>query len=271
MRLALTFDQYCRAAEPLAVRPLITIVGRPLKDLVHHHPLYGPIPLLVREYTLDGEVHEWYEPDPAYRPALPTGAVRGDPSRQEYCGALHIPKYFYVDEARECVECGGPFAFTGREQQFWYEQLGFNLNSVAIRCGRCRAVRRTAARYGRQIGLAREAIEERPSDPTPFLELAEGLVRQYQNASTGNLDEAIWAARQGRKLWPASPEPDFWEGLSHYLSGRPAEARVCLGRFVSHPAVVRRRYRELVGEARDVMGGERLRVRGHGLQKESGT
>ena len=154
--------------------------------------MYGPIPLLAREYTLpDGETYEWYQPDPAYRPSLPAGAVRGDPSRQEYCEALHIPTYFYVDEEKECVGCGESFAFTGKEQQFWYEQLGFNLNSVAIRCRPCRAVRRKAGRYGRQIGRAREAAKERQSDPTPCLDLAEGLVRQYQNASTGNVDEAI--------------------------------------------------------------------------------
>ncbi|NNF29095.1 MAG: hypothetical protein HKN73_17860 [Gemmatimonadetes bacterium] len=219
--------------------------------------MYGEIPLLSREYTLpDGKTYEWYEPDPDYRPVLPEGAVRGDPSRQVYCSALHIPKYFYVDEERECVECGESFAFTGKEQQFWYEQLGFNLNSVAIRCPGCRALRRRASRYGRQIGMARKASAERPDDPTPYLELAEGLVRQFQNGSTGNLDEAIWAARQARKLWPGTPEPDFWEGLSHWMSDRRPEGRKCLSRFRSHPALVRRRYRGMSDEARGLLESE---------------
>lgn len=216
--------------------------------------MYGPIPLVAREYTRpDGESYEWYEPDPDYRPVLPDGAVRGDPSRQEYCPAFHVPKYFYVDEQRDCVGCGEPFTFSGKEQQFWYEQLGFNLNSVAIRCRSCRAVRRRTAQYGRQIGRARAAVAERPSDPTPYLELAEGLVRQCQNDSAGNLQEAIWASRQARRLWPGSAEPDFWEGLSHCMSDRPLEGRECLRRFLSHPALVRRRYRAMAREARGVL------------------
>ena len=100
-----------------------------MKRPVHQHPLFGAIPMLAREYsTPEGVPYVWYEPDPAYRPVLPEGAVRGDPTKQAYSPAFHIPKYFYVDEERECVDCGESFAFTAKEQQFWYEQLGFNLN-----------------------------------------------------------------------------------------------------------------------------------------------
>ncbi|MDH3223717.1 MAG: zinc-ribbon domain-containing protein [Gemmatimonadota bacterium] len=222
---------------------------------VRRHPLYGEIPLLRREYAgPDGRRHEWLEPDPLYRPPLPSGAIRGDPSRQVYCSALHTPKYFYLDERRACVECGAEFVFEAREQRYWYERLEFNLNSVAIRCPSCRATRRRAKEHGKQIGRARDATRGRPTDPTPYLDLAEGLVRQYQGSGGGNLEEAVWAAREARRLWPTGAEADFWEGLSHWLMGREEEGREWLRRFTAHPARVRRRYRPMVAEAKRLLG-----------------
>ena len=225
-----------------------------MKGRVRHHALYGDIPLLVHQFMgRDGNVHEWVRPDPAFRPPLPEGAIRGDPSRQVYCPACHIPKYFYLDEKRECVECGNEFLFEATEQRFWYEQLQFNLHSVAIRCRSCRARRRRAAAYGRQIGEARKAVQQRPGDPAPYLDLAEGLVRQYQTSGVGKLEEAVWAAKQAGKLWPDGMEVEFWEGLSRWQLGQAAEARECLQRFIEHPAVVRRRYRAMVEEARELL------------------
>jgi hypothetical protein len=212
--------------------------------------------LVVREYVgPDGQTHEWLEPDPTFRPPLPPGAIRGDPSRQVYCSAFHTPKYFYLDEERECVDCDVGFLFEAKEQRFWYEQLQFNPNSVAIRCRACRAKRRTAAEYARQIGRSRVAVEENPEDPTPYLELAQGLVRQHQITGEGKLEEAVWAARQARKLWPGGAEADFWEGLGQWLSDRKEEATPLLKNFTQHPAAVRRRYRSMIAEARDLLQG----------------
>jgi hypothetical protein len=227
---------------------------RSVNTRVRSHPLYGSIPLVPREYSgPDGETYEWLEPDPEYRPPLPDGAIRGEPSRQVYYPAFHTPKYFYVDEQRECVECGAEFLFEAKEQRFWYEQLQFNLESVAVRCRSCRAKRRRAREYGKQVGLARSEVARRPEDPTPYLELAEGLVRQYQIRGEGRLEEAVWAARQARRLWPGGAEPDFWEGLGQWLSGRRAEGRSLLRKFTTHPAVVRRRYRPMAAEARGIL------------------
>ena len=224
---------------------------------IENHPVYGAIPLVAREYTgPGGKTYEWHEPDPTFRPPLPEGAVRGDPSRQSYYPAFHMPKYFYLDEERECVECGVQFLFEAKEQRFWYEQLQFNLNSVAIRCRACRARRRHAVEFGRQVGLARARAKELPKDPTPYLELAEGLVRQHQIKAKGNLEEAVWAARQARRLWPGGPEAGFWEGLGQWLSGRKEEARSALEAFIKHPAAVRRRYRGMVAEAKRLLESE---------------
>jgi hypothetical protein len=222
---------------------------------VRVHQLYGSIPLVERVITgQDGESYPYLEPDPEFRPELPPGAIRGDPSRQSYCSVLHTPKYFYLDEDRECVDCGEAFVFEAKEQRYWYETLQFNLNSVAVRCPRCRGRRRRTAEYGRQVGLAREAVAADPQDPAPYLDLAEGLVRQHQASGAGGLDEAVWASRRAGRLWPGGGgDPEFWEGVAHWLSGRPATAEPLLRRFLSHPASIRRRYRPMVKEAQDLL------------------
>jgi len=66
------------------------------------HPVYGKV-RLVRETSTgpDGNVYEWWSYDPTYEPPLPAAAVRGDVSKQLFCSAHHVPKYFYVDENRQ--------------------------------------------------------------------------------------------------------------------------------------------------------------------------
>jgi hypothetical protein len=59
----------------------------------------------------------------------------------------------YFDVKRECVDCGQPFIFFAREQQHWYEELGFGLESDGVRCVPCR-------RRQHGISRARERYEE---------------------------------------------------------------------------------------------------------------
>jgi hypothetical protein len=182
------------------------------------HPLYGPVPLLQGGY------------DPSYQPPLPPGAIRGDVTRQVYC--CDVPKYFYVDEGRHCVQCGQDFVFAAREQKYWYESLQFNFSSVPVRCPACRRQRRSAAAVGRQTGLARRATETSPADPAAWLSLARALVEAHERTGHANLDEAIGAARRCAGLWPERAEPLLWEGVAQARSRRPARARACLLRFL---------------------------------------
>jgi hypothetical protein len=92
----------------------------------HRHPVFGDIPLIATEY-LDpaGKLRSSLDWDLDYRPALPRGAVRGNVRKQNLCFAHNVPMYFFVDHTMKCIQCGGPFKFSAREQKYWYESLGF--------------------------------------------------------------------------------------------------------------------------------------------------
>src|SRR5262249_46576320 len=116
------------------------------------HPVYGPIP-----YTAAGY-------DVGFRPDLPPGAVRGDPSRQAgYCSHCRPPRYFYVDTDLTCRQCGTGFVWPAGQQRHWYEVLG--LSSAArppSRCPACRREKQVARAAGRRLSQATLAVRERP-------------------------------------------------------------------------------------------------------------
>ena len=195
-------------------------------------PLFGNIPLIHHSNVgEDGKLYEWRQCDPNYQPVMPYGAVRGDVRKQAYCPAHHLPKYFYVNENRDCIQCGRRFIFNAEEQKYWYETLKFNFSSIPIRCVDCRRQRRSEHALREQIARAKADIRER--DPAGYIALARAIVEYHERTQHGNLDEAIAAARKAAALWPTSSEPQFWEGLAHALAGRRQKAQTILKSFLT--------------------------------------
>jgi putative zinc ribbon protein len=194
--------------------------GRVLSD-----PLFGDVPMIEQ----DGSWHC----DPAFRPRVPKNAVVGDVSKQEFCALCHVPKYFYVDDERRCVQCGATFTFSGREQKYWYESLKFNFGSVPVRCPNCRRQRRSDRAMHGQLAVARAAAREDPDDPAVLLSLARAIVELNERTGNGELNDAIAAARRAARLWPGSYEPLFWEGVAHARAGHRDRARDQLRSFVA--------------------------------------
>jgi tetratricopeptide (TPR) repeat protein len=220
------------------------------------HRVYGRVRLRRRSRVeLDGRTYEWWEYDPTFVPETPAYAVPGDPFKQVFCPAHQIPKYFYLDEGRACVQCGNDFVFTANEQRFWYETLKFNIDTVAIRCTRCRRGRRQQRAVNAQVAAARAAVALTPESPTGYLDLAESLVRLHQLTQRGNLDDAIAAARKARTLWPEGLEADFWEGMAHHLEGRVGRAEALLRNFVKQPRSAANRRQSLAREAHQILSG----------------
>jgi hypothetical protein len=198
--------------------------------------LYGDIPLVsVSSTGSDGKVHHWWDYDPDYTPPLPRGAVRGNVRNQAFCSACHVPKYFYVDEERKCVQCSENFTFRAAEQKYWYENLKFHFSSVPVRCLRCRRVRRSEHALREQIARARANVREAESDPAAHLALARALVEYHTRTNQGDMTAAIASARRARRLWPEAPEPLYWEGMAHARIRHRAKARESLLAFLAHP------------------------------------
>jgi len=219
-----------------------------------HHPLYGEIPLVEHRSTgRDGHVYTWSQYDPSYKPKLPRGAVPGDVSRQKYCAAHHVPKYFYVDEQRTCIQCGESFVFGAAEQKYWYEALKFNFGSVAVRCPTCRRRKRTEAALRAQLGATLRQLDEHGDDPRLWLELARTTVIYRERTGEGNLERAIAASRKAARGLD-SPEPLFWEARCHQLAGHRAKAKQCFQRFLTN-AQNRHGLRDLIASARRELAG----------------
>jgi hypothetical protein len=62
-------------------------------------------------------------------------AVRANVDRQN-CSIC--PRYWYVDATFRCRECGAEFTFSAAEQQVWYEEYGYWIDSLPVHCLECR-------------------------------------------------------------------------------------------------------------------------------------
>lgn len=115
--------------------------------------------------------------DPRSMHAL--GAVPSDLAslaRHNPCpGYGGLPSY-YVDRPFRCRDCGAEEVWTARQQKWWYETVGANLNSGAKRCLACRRARRAelararsgpgANRLGEEVAWLRAVPASRPDAAT---------------------------------------------------------------------------------------------------------
>ncbi len=88
-------------------------------------------------------------------------AVRANITKQDY-GVC--PRHWYVDGAFRCVRCGKNFIFPAEEQRFWYEELGFYIDSRAKGCRGCRSELRDLKllqqEYDREISAPLKSASE---------------------------------------------------------------------------------------------------------------
>ncbi|MGC4007007.1 MAG: zinc-ribbon domain containing protein [Pirellulales bacterium] len=87
-------------------------------------------------------------------------AVRADISKQNYSVC---PRHWYIDAVINCNRCDREFVFSVDEQRYWYEELGFWVDSRATQCRECRKelreLKMLKQEYDRDItaGLTRNA------------------------------------------------------------------------------------------------------------------
>lgn len=131
-------------------------------DSYVEHPRFGSRPHITGlnpENKLDGEVFlHWHSPKEA---RIPNTAILANLERQS---PATVPVTHYFDSKRKCRDCDQPFIFFAREQAFWYEELGFPLESDCVRCSPCRKHQQGVAskrdRYEELFHVAKRTVDE---------------------------------------------------------------------------------------------------------------
>jgi len=105
-------------------------------------------------------------------------AIRGDPDKQNY---TVCPRHWHMDATFPCDACSCTFTWSAKEQQRWFEEWNFWIDSAPRHCPDCRKERRAllAAKqdYDQLVGKAREggSLEEKQRVLQILGELEAGL------------------------------------------------------------------------------------------------
>jgi hypothetical protein len=133
--------------------------GKEIPDVVPH-PRYGTAVVPSGCTATEEEVRGSYY---GYRgqTIYPESAIPADFSRQNFST---FPRGHYVDILQVCRACRRPFLFFAREQQFWYEELHFYIDTDCQHCPECRReqheFRERLRRYSERAGRASLTNEE---------------------------------------------------------------------------------------------------------------
>lgn len=126
-------------------------------DLVPH-PRYGEKSVPSGCTASEAEVRGSYF---AYKDAeiFPSSAIAADIRRQNFST---FPRGYYVDVRKTCRKCERPFLFFAREQQHWYEELGFYIDADCVHCAACRrSIRELPRRFRRYSeAVAKEELDD---------------------------------------------------------------------------------------------------------------
>ncbi len=102
----------------------------------------------------------------------------------------------WFDEEKTCVDCGSTFVFSGAEQKYWYEELGFPVYSRPKRCVACRRAYRRQRETQKDLQTALSTYD--PAAPEELLTIA-GLyleldrlrkAREFLNRARNKLDRS---------------------------------------------------------------------------------
>lgn len=82
-------------------------------------------------------------------------AIRGDFRNQVFCD--YNPHLAYYDIPKQCDTCLKGYVFKAKEQQYWYEDLKFWVQSEPKHCPSCRKIRREERALNKELSeLLRE-------------------------------------------------------------------------------------------------------------------
>lgn len=98
------------------------------------HPRFGnkPIPSGYKYSREEIERAHWRYTSLEY---FKETVIPANTDKQEYS---IFPRSLYVDIVEHCEVCHRPFIFFAKEQQYWFETLGFWIDAHCTRCCDCR-------------------------------------------------------------------------------------------------------------------------------------
>lgn len=139
------------------------------------HPRFGRGPrytgLNPRNSDVGTFLH-WHSPGSC---RISNTAIAANIAKQ--CSAT-VPVTHYYDVERQCRDCGRMFIFFAAEQQHWYEELQFGLDSDCVRCVPCRKRQQTIAHLREQY----ENLYQQPErDDRQSLTMAECCLALIEN------------------------------------------------------------------------------------------
>jgi hypothetical protein len=143
-------------------------VGTKIPGVVHH-PRYGDTVFPTQWASTTRKIRRsffGYQDEQIF----PESSIPADVSRQNY---TVMPRRYYVDILKQCRSCQRPFIFFAREQQHWYEDLGFFIEADCVCCVECRkSEQRLRSRFNRYS----YAINSKNLDDKQLATLAEDAV-----------------------------------------------------------------------------------------------
>jgi len=72
----------------------------------------------------------------------PAGSVKADQQALAHNNTYDGLPVFYVDRVFSCRDCGKEEIWTAEQQKWWYEVAKGNLNATAVRCRKCRTIKK---------------------------------------------------------------------------------------------------------------------------------
>ncbi len=136
-----------------------------------NHPRYGDKPIITNtSSTIEAieNVH-WRYSSLKY---FPNTVILADIKKQNY--AIY-PWALYVDIEEKCGTCSKAFIFFAQEQQYWFEVLGFWVDSHCTHCFECRKHARYILTLRKRYDMLTSLANKTSSEKTQRKELANTL------------------------------------------------------------------------------------------------
>lgn len=136
-----------------------------------NHPRYGDKPIISNtSSTIEAiENAHWRYSSLKY---FPNTVILADIKKQNY--AIY-PRALYVDIEEKCGTCSKAFIFFAQEQQYWFEVLGFWVDSHCTHCFECRKHARYILTLRKRYDMLTSLDNKTSSEKTQRKELANTL------------------------------------------------------------------------------------------------